>query len=255
MAAPRRRGGGSFGGWLGRVPPITLRLVIATLVATLLCIIAANAGAPDVLSAFLLQPEEVIHRFKVWKLLSYLFVQGGDPIGFLFGLLVLYFFGSWFERRWGPKRFLTFFLASGAGAGALVVLAGLLSERVSQFPYSGNWAAIEALTVAMGLGEPDAEIYLYMLFPVKARTLMFGSWVLLGLFMVFAGTPVPYLNAMGGVVMGLALTVGSGGARKIWLRFQVSRIERSVRRRARHLKVVPPAERPSEDSGKKTYLH
>jgi membrane associated rhomboid family serine protease len=255
MAVPRRRGGGSFGRWLSGVPPITLRLIVATLAATLLCVVAANAGLPQVLEAFLLQPGQVIPGLKVWKLLSYLFIQGLEPLPFLFGLLILYFFGSWFERRWGPRKFLTFFLASGAGAGALVVLVGLFSGRVSVQPYLGNWAVIEALTVAMGLGEPDAEIYLYMLFPVKARTLMFGSWVLLGLFMVFAGTPIPYLNAAGGAVMGLALTVGSGGARQIWLRFRVSRIERAVRRRARHLKVVPPAEREPQDDGKKTYLH
>ena len=255
MAVPRSRGGGSFNAWLRGVPPITLRLIVATLAATLLCVVARNFGLPEVLEGFLLQPWQVIPGLRVWKVLSYLFIQGLGPIDLILGLLVLYFFGSWFERRWGPRRFLIFFLASGAGAGALVVLVGLFSSQVGLQPYYGNWAVIEALTVAMGLMEPDAEIYLYLLFPVKARTLMLGSWVLLGLFMVFAGSPVPYLNAAGGAVMGLALTVGSGGVRQIWLRFRVSRIERAVRRRARHLKVVPPADRPSEDAAKKTYLH
>jgi membrane associated rhomboid family serine protease len=226
----------------------------ATLTATLLCVVARNAGRPEVLEAFLLRPQDVIPGLKIWKLLSYLFVQGSGPIDLLIGLLVLYFFGSWFERRWGSRRFLIFFLLSGAGAGALVVLLGLFSSRIALEPYTGMWAVVEALTVAMGLSEPDTEIYLYLMFPMKARTLMFASWLLLGLFMVFAGSPVPYLNVLGGAAMGGVLTTGFAGPRKAWLRFRAGRIERELRRRARHLKVVPPAKSESE-SDKKTYLH
>jgi membrane associated rhomboid family serine protease len=254
MVVRRSRGGDPFGGLLRRIPPTTLRLMIATVVATLLGVIARNAGRPEVLDAFLLRPREVVPGLRVWQLLSYLFIQGTGAIDLLLGLLVLYFFGSWFERRWGSRRFLFFFVASGAGAGAFVVLLGLLSSRIASEPYYGIWAVAEALTVALGVSEPDTEIYLYLMFPMKARNLMFASWVLLGLFAVFAGSPIPYLNAIGGAAMGGVLTAGFGGPRQAWLRFRASRIERELRRRARHLKVVPPTKGDVEGD-KKTYLH
>jgi hypothetical protein len=81
MAAPRSRGGGSFNAWLRGVPPITLRLIVATAAATLLCVVARNFGLPEVLEGFLLQPWQVIPGLRVWKILSYLFVQGPPGAG------------------------------------------------------------------------------------------------------------------------------------------------------------------------------
>jgi membrane associated rhomboid family serine protease len=244
---PRRRN------LFGAVPPITLQLMIATGGATLLCVILANFGIPQVLDAFVYRPHDVIPGFKVWKLLTYLFVLGSDPIGFIFGLLVLYFFGGWFERSWGSQRFMRFFLISGAGAALLPLLVSPFSTRVAGTAYFGNWAVLEALTVAMGMLQPDIKVYLYFVLPVTARQLMYVSWGLVGLFIVFNASVVPYLTAIGGVGMGLLLTLGAQGPRRLWIRFQAARIERQLRRRARHLTVVPPPSRDRDD--KKTYLH
>jgi len=239
---------------LGAVPPITLQLMIATGVATLLCVVLANYfGLRQVLDAFVYRPQDVVPGLKIWKLLTYLFVLGGDPIGFLFGLLVLYFFGGWFERAWGSRRFLRFFLISGAGAALLPLLVSPFSPTVASTVYFGNWAVLEALTVAMGMLQPETQVYLYFVLPVTARQLMYVSWGLIGLFIVFNASIVPYLTAIGGVGMGLLLTLGSQGPRRLWIRFQAGRIERQLKRRARHLTVVPPPSRDRED--KKNYLH
>jgi membrane associated rhomboid family serine protease len=237
----------------GAVPPITLQLMIATGGATLLCVILANFGIPQVYDAFVYRPHEVIPGLKLWKLLTYLFVLGGDPIGFLIGLVVLYFFGAWFERSWGSQRYMRFFLISGAGAALLPLAVSAFSERVAGTTYYGNWAVLQALTVAMGMLQPEAKVYFYFVLPISARQLMYLSWGLIGLFIVFNASVVPYLPAIGGVVMGLLLTVGAQGPRRLWLRFQAARIERQLRRRSSHLKVVPPPSRDGED--KKTYLH
>jgi membrane associated rhomboid family serine protease len=194
---PRRRN------LFGAVPPITLQLMIATGGATLLCVILANFGIPQVLDAFVYRPHDVIPGLRVWKLLTYLFVLGSDPIGFIFGLLVLYFFGGWFERSWGSQRFMRFFLISGAGAALLPLVVSPFSARVAGTAYFGNWAVLEALTVAMGMLQPDIKVYLYFVLPVTARQLMYVSWGLIGLFIVFNASVVPYLTAIGGVGMGL----------------------------------------------------
>ncbi len=235
-------------GPLASVPPVTLRLVVATGVTTLLCVVTSHLGHEEVLEAFLLRPYQVIPGLRVWKLVSYLFVSGLDPIDFLVSLAVLYFFGAWFERSWGPRRFLFFYVASGAGAALGTTIVGLFSSAVARSPYFGIWPVMEALTVALGVLEPNSEVYFYFLLPVKARLLMFLSWGLLLLFIVFSGSPVPYVAAAFGAVMGLALTLGAGGPRRALLRLRAAWIERQLARRSRHLKVVRP-EDEQKDGG------
>jgi membrane associated rhomboid family serine protease len=249
MASPRFRPPA----FVSRVPPTTLKLLIATGVTTLVCVVAANFGYRQILEAFVLYPGEVLPGFKVWKLLSYVLFEGMEPIGFVIDLVVLYFFAAWFERSWGPRRFLIFYALSAGGSALLVVLLGLFIPSVAVQPYYGIWTVMEALTVAMGMLEPNMQIYFYMLFPMRARTMMYLSWGLLGLFIVFHGTLVPYLTVLGGVGMGLALSLGTRGPRRLWLNFRAAIIERQLRRRAGHLKIMPPPER--KDSDPKTYLH
>ena len=62
---------------------------------------------------------------------------------------------------------------------------------------------------------------------------------------------VPYLTAVGGIGMGFVLTLGSGEPRRWWLRFQAARLERQLKRRAQHLRVIP---KNGEDKNDK-YLH
>jgi membrane associated rhomboid family serine protease len=239
--------------FMARVPPTTLKLLIATGVTTLTCVVALNFGYPQLAQAFVLQPGQVLPGLKVWKLLSYMLFEGTEPIGFLIDLVVLYFFAAWFEQSWGPKRFITFYAIAGGGSAVLVVLLGLVSPTVAAQPYFGIWPVLEALTVAMGMLEPNTQISFYMLFPMRARVMMYLSWGLIALFVVFHGTVVPYLTVLGGVGVGLALSIGANGPRRLWLNFRAAQIERQLRRKSGHLKVVPPPERKEADP--KTYLH
>ncbi len=251
MATPRFR----TPSFLARVPPTTLKLLIATGVTTLACVIAGHLGFPQLLEAFTLQPSDVIPGWKAWKLLSYVLVAGLDPLSFVLNLLFLYFFASWFEQMWGPRRFIKFYAFSAGGAALFVVLLGLVWPAVAVTPYLGIWPVMEALTVAMGMLQPNMVINFYMIFPLRAKTMMYLSWGLLALFVVFHGTIVPFLDVIGGIGMGFALTVGANGPRRLWLSFRAAQIERQLRRRAGHLKVVPPPERKEPERDPKTYLH
>jgi membrane associated rhomboid family serine protease len=237
--------------FLSFIPPITLRLMIATAVVTIGAVVANNFGLPQVLQALCFQPAEVVPGLKVWKLVSYVFVTGLDPIGFLFDLMVLYFFAGWFERAFGPRRFVRFFLLSAAGAALLPLAISPFSVSVASYPYLGAWSVFEALTVAMGMLQPGAQVYFYMVLPVTARQLMFLSWGLIALFIVFSHGIVPYLTAIGGIGMGFALTLGSGEPRRWWLRIQAARLERQLKRRASHLRVIPKNGEQKSDK----YLH
>lgn len=56
--------------------------------------------------------------FQPWQFLTYMFMHGG--IGHLFSnMLGLVFIGSSLEDVWGPKKFLTYWLICGVGAGVL----------------------------------------------------------------------------------------------------------------------------------------
>jgi len=54
--------------------------------------------------------------FKPWQFITYLFMHG-DLSHIFFNLFALWMFGSILENLWSPKRFLTFYLICGIGAG------------------------------------------------------------------------------------------------------------------------------------------
>lgn len=62
--------------------------------------------------------------FRPWQLITHLFMHG-DPqslettlLHLLSNMFALWMFGTILENRWGPKRFLTFYLICGLGAAA-----------------------------------------------------------------------------------------------------------------------------------------
>ena len=55
-------------------------------------------------------------NFKPFQFFTYMFAHGG-MMHLLFNMLGLIFLGPMLEQFWGPKRFLTFYLITGIGAG------------------------------------------------------------------------------------------------------------------------------------------
>lgn len=56
--------------------------------------------------------------FKVWQILTHMFMHGGIP-HILFNMLGLWMFGSPLEQMWGTKKFLFFYISCGLGAALL----------------------------------------------------------------------------------------------------------------------------------------
>lgn len=148
--------------------------------------------------------------FKIWQPISYMFMHGGFT-HILFNMFALYMFGSVLENRWGPKRFLNFYLITGLGALALqllvqsievynitgsivnhgavtvdlaegmagVNLPGLTREQSQTLlgiyigPMVGASGAIFGLLVAFGMLYPNVEMYIMFIpVPVKAKYIM-----------------------------------------------------------------------------------
>ena len=74
--------------------------------------------------------------FEPWQIVTHMFMHG-DLSHIFFNMFALFMFGSQLERVWGPKRFLTYYVACGLGAFALhelVVGLQFYSELGTFFP-------------------------------------------------------------------------------------------------------------------------
>jgi membrane associated rhomboid family serine protease len=119
-----------------------------------------------------LHPYQVIHEFRVWQLVGYMFLHGG-LFHILFNMLALWMFGTDLERRWGSRYFLKYYFVTGIGAGALTVLFSLLpfgfAQQLQGVNIIGASGAVYALLLAYALYFPDRQIYMYFVFPIPVR--------------------------------------------------------------------------------------
>jgi len=145
-----------------------------------------------------LQPFYIWNRLQLWRLFTYLFLHG-DFFHIIFNLLTLYFFGPELERLWGTARFYRFYFITGVGAGLFVVLAEPYSSAVTV----GASGAIYGLLVAFAVNFPNRLIYLYAVFPIRAKYLMIGIFCL-AFFASLSGSggKISHLAHLGGGLVG-----------------------------------------------------
>src|SRR5690554_1701020 len=61
--------------------------------------------------------------FRIYQLVTYMFLH--DPFSIshvFFNMFALFMFGRTLEQVWGPKRFLTYYMVTGIGAGLIQLL-------------------------------------------------------------------------------------------------------------------------------------
>jgi membrane associated rhomboid family serine protease len=172
--------------------------------------------------------------FKPYQLLTHMFMHGGTA-HLLFNMLALWMFGSILENYWNSKRFLVFYLLCGLGAG-LLHLGVLYFEMKPAWDYIhslppdiqtdvlyrkdllvmgkainsatlGASGAIFGCLAAFGYLFPNSMIYMYFMFPMKAKwfVLIYGA---LELFMAIrnsAGDNVAHFAHLGGAITGFII--------------------------------------------------
>lgn len=121
---------------------------------------------PQLISAgvFGLVPQAVINQFAIWQLVTYMFLHG-DFWHIFFNMFILWMFGTRLEADWGTKEFVRYYFLTGIAAG----VANLLWNFGSPVPTIGASGAIYGLLAAFALFYPNQYIYLYFLFPIKAK--------------------------------------------------------------------------------------
>ena len=150
------------------------------------------------------------HALQVWRLITFQFLHS-DPFHLLFNMLGLYFLGPVLERSWGTKKFLTFYLVSGAVGGLVDVVADALHiPGLGGGTLIGASGGVLALLVACAILYPQFQVIL-IIFPVPIRfaAILFTGMYLLNVIGkgVNAGGDLCHL---GGMATGLVWVMGKG---------------------------------------------
>jgi membrane associated rhomboid family serine protease len=152
--------------------PGPLSTVMKALIGANVLLFIASAFMPELLVLLGLSPEDTLLRLRVWQPITYNFMHGG-LFHLLFNMLALWMFGTELERIWGTRYFLKFYAVAGIGAGVLTILFSLLpfgfADHVYRSSIVGASGAIYGLLLAYALYFPDRPIYMYMVFPIKAK--------------------------------------------------------------------------------------
>jgi membrane associated rhomboid family serine protease len=185
----------SYGfGPMGGMPPAIKNIIFINAIIFLMQVL--NQSLQQVIfQNFALIPSEVIYHFKIWQLVSYLFLHGGFWHIF-FNMFILWMFGSELEREWGTKEFLKYYFITGIGAGVFNLL-------LSNAPTIGASGAVYGVMLAYALRYPDRMVYIYFLFPVKIKYLM-AFLVLVSFFSTFgaSGDGIAHAAHLGGILVG-----------------------------------------------------
>lgn len=227
MAYASRSFGFGFG-FGGGLTPVVKRLLIANVVVFFATLIV---GQGFMVEWFGFHPSRIVLR--PWGVVTYMFLHG-DLMHLAVNMLVLFFFGPPLESRWGEREFLRFYVICGLGGVALSYL--FLPSSVI-----GASAAMYGLMLAFAMNWPDVPVYVWGIFPVKAKYLV-GFLFVLTLLSAAQGSGgnVAHFAHLGGLLAGLIYLKAD------WRPGQHLRNVKRAAARQRRLAIVPGKEEEDE---------
>jgi membrane associated rhomboid family serine protease len=168
------------------------KIIVVNVVVYVLQIIFA----PHFSRLFAIEPKAMIRDFYFWQPVTYMFLHGGF-MHLFFNMLMVWIWGSALEATWGGKRFLKYYVACGLGGALFITIFSFNSITV------GASGAIFGLYLAYAVLFPNNYVFLYFVFPVKAKYLV----TFIALFQLAAGVSGPsgisYCAHLGGMAIGL----------------------------------------------------
>lgn len=151
-------------------------------------------------------------NFQPFQLITHMFMHA-NPMHIFFNMYGLFLFGVPLEQRFGPKRFLTFYLLTGFGALLLYMLIMYIQINYLNMainintPMLGASGAIFGLLAGFGVLFANHTIRLLIPpIPMKAKyfVLLYG---VLELYLAFSGrnTGVAHFAHIGGALTGFLI--------------------------------------------------
>lgn len=210
MPAYRQPHGYRFN-WGSFITPAVKVLVLANagvfLVQTIVAMLFDAQASAWLVYTLGLVPVDFAFRGRLWQPFTYMFLHGG-LWHLLINMLMLWMFGRDLEINWGRRRFYSFYLTCGIGAGLINVavklllsLQGISRSDVSTIGASG---AIFGILIANAILFPDRQIWLI---PLPITIAMRPYVAVMGAIEFFAtlgsgGDNVSHICHLGGMLVG-----------------------------------------------------
>lgn len=199
--------------------------------ATIAISIVEAVGTPIRLA---LNADHVLTGLALWQPFTYAFVQA-SPIGVLFGALILWSIGGALEQRWGAKRLLWTSFGVTVLTALLTIALAFVAPSIRFISYPGGVVMTTAVWVAYGLAFGSAQVNFWGV-PVTGNV-----FALVGVGLVVISAAFSGWRAVLPEALGVLLTYGAVRLKgpRLWvLRFQSWRLQRRLKGRSKHLKVI-----------------
>lgn len=208
------------------MPNITRQLLLANVIIFLLSYIM-----PSLNSLFALHYFQASH-FHIFQFITYMFMHGGFTHLF-FNMFALWMFGAVMERSWGPKRFLTYYLVCGIGAGIVQEISQFVTifidlssqgatigqiiniesimpnapQQLNAWCTVGASGSIYGILLAFGMTYPEERMIIFPLpVPIKAKWFVM-IYIVIELMLALSNTGdgVAHVAHLGGMLFGYFL--------------------------------------------------
>ena len=227
---------------MNNLPPITKNLLIINVLCYFGIIVARRYGLD--LDSVLGLHFFLASDFKLYQLFTYMFMHANLEHIF-FNMFAVWMFGRTLEMVFGSKRFLTYYLVCGIGAGIVQELvqgieyytlvssmpveavnvvfqegADLLKSHMNfadkslaslnnvvNLPCVGASGAVYGILLAFGMLFPNSQMFIFPLpFPIKAKFFVIG-YAVIELFLGLGQTEdgVAHFAHLGGMIFGFLL--------------------------------------------------
>ena len=207
---------------MNNLPTVTRNLIIINVLVFIFTLVIPSA------TSYLGLHFVLADNFRIWQLLTYMFVHGGFTHIF-FNMFALWMFGRVMENVWGPRKFLYYYLVCGIGAGIMQELAQLgtyyfeglyaydhvntgtaiitTGEYLNLWNTVGASGAVYGILLAFGMTFPNERIFIFPIpVPIKAKWFVIG-YAALELFSSVSSSMdgIAHLAHLGGMLFGLLL--------------------------------------------------
>jgi membrane associated rhomboid family serine protease len=192
-----------FGGF-SVFPPVIKYLLIINGTVFFIDVLLRNVMFDGVSGAnylhwwFSLNPTGAEANFQLWQLITYQFLHA-DFWHIGFNMFALWMFGMEIENYWGSSKFLLFYLSCG-------IIGGILHLIFTPEFTIGASGSVFGVLVAFAMFFPDRYIFLYFLFPIKAKYLVVGI-MLLEFLSIGSADITAHTVHVGGGLSGLAFVL------------------------------------------------
>ncbi len=221
-----------------QLPPVTKNLLIVNILMYVATYVLQLRGVDlkEILGLHFFMASD----FRLHQFVTYLFMHGSFEHLF-FNMFALWMFGRIIEQVMGQKRFLTYYMVCGIGAGLVQELAQYihfvgflpdlpplpsdqLAEALNAWNTVGASGAVYGILLAFGMTFPDERMFIIPIpVPIKAKYFVVGYAVIeLLSAMLRSNDQVAHMAHLGGMLFGLILLLHwrhPGGLQKRWNRF------------------------------------